>query len=271
MDKATRVDGQPPFSDQSLVDLADGARKLVLAELDGSPAAAALVTVGDGPTEAELVVDPDARHHGLGGLLLSELIGHTRGELLIWAHGDHPDARTLAARHSLDPVRELLQLRAPVAEGLAFPAALAFPAVLRAFRPGLDDDSWLALNARAFASHPEQGKLTRSDLDARIAEPWFDADDFLLAHSADGTLLGFCWLKVEGEFGEFYAVGVDPKQQGEGLGRTLVLGGLARLSRRGIREANLYVDAENATAVTLYRSLGFTDYSIDIQYELKRG
>jgi len=65
-------------------------------------------------------------------------------------------------------------------------------------------------------------------------------------------------------------VGVDPDRQGEGLGRKLVGAGLARLASRGIRTAALYVEADNEPAVRLYRSFGFANHSIDIQYALRR-
>jgi mycothiol synthase len=61
-------------------------------------------------------------------------------------------------------------------------------------------------------------------------------------------------------------VGVDPRRQGEGLGRVLVEAGLNRLVERGTGSASLYVEADNAAALALYRSFGFTDYSVDIQY-----
>jgi len=248
--RASRADAQPPFSDGSLVELATGSRR-VLAIGD---VAAALV--GEG--EAEFVVDPDARRHHHGTQLLEALLENDP-ELKVWAHGDHPAARRLAASHGLVPVRELLQLR------LNAPAEVTGSAPLSVF-DAADADDWLELNARAFASHPEQGRVTRADLDVLMAEPWFDADDFLLLRDEHATLVGYCWLKVEHGIGEFYVVGVSPERQGEGLGRRLVEAGLSRLAARGIRTASLYVEADNIPAVRLYRSFGFVDHSIDIQY-----
>jgi mycothiol synthase len=267
--RASRADAQPPFSDGSLVALATGSRR-VLAIGD---VAAALV--GEG--EAEFVVDPDARRHHHGTQLLEALLERDP-ELKVWAHGDHPAARRLAASHGLVPVRELLQLRAtgfdtrPPSSAATQPAENRRPPSSAATQPaGVEDlDDWVALNARAFASHPEQGRVTRADLDVLMAEPWFDADDFLLLRDDEGELVGYCWLKVEHGIGEFYVVGVSPDRQGEGLGRRLVEAGLSRLAARGIRTASLYVEADNAPAVRLYRSFGFVDHSIDIQYARSR-
>jgi mycothiol synthase len=261
---ATAADGQPPFSDQSLVDHSAGTRRLLTVSHPetGEPAGAGLVQDGADTTEAELVVHPDARRRGLGERLLTRVMAATTRELLIWAHGDHPGARALAVKHGFEPVRQLLQMRAEVRPS---PDSKNDRRTVRPFRPAVDDSAWLQLNAKAFADHPEQGKLTQRDLDARKAEAWFDPEDFLLLWD-DEELIGFCWLKVENALGEFYAVGVAPGRQGQGIGRTLVEAGLNRLAERGIRESSLYVEADNEPAVRLYRSYGFTDYTVDIQY-----
>ncbi len=272
--RATAADGSPPFSDGALIDPSH--------ELTWLGPAAAL----SNGTEAEFVVDPDARAHGHGTRMLEHLLA--QGDTLFWAHGDHPAARALAARHGLVAARTLLHLerrglsRPPAAvskpDEVSLPTGTATTPLRGASEPARrgprrwsaystrDADAWLDLNARAFAHHPEQGGVTRADLDALTAEPWFDTDDFLLLW--DGAeLIGYSWMKVEGGEGEFYVVGVSPERQGEGLGRRLVEAGLARLASRGIRTAHLYVEGDNAPALALYRSFGFTDRSVDIQYK----
>ncbi|MBX3098713.1 MAG: mycothiol synthase [Salinibacterium sp.] len=255
--RATAVDGSPPFSDGALVELANDARSLVWLG-----AAVALLNAN----EAEFVVDPDARAQGHGTRMLEHL---THGsDLLFWAHGDHPAARALAASHGLEPVRSLLHLEAsvpsPLVEHSRGRGDGSRAGSIRAYTPA-DAATWLTLNSRAFADHPEQGRVTRAELDTLIAESWFDADDFLLLWDGP-ALIGYCWLKVDNGEGEFYVVGVSPDRQGEGLGRLLVGHGLARLASRGIRTAHLYVEGENAAALALYRSFGFADRSVDVQY-----
>ena len=254
--KARTADGAPPFSDQALVDFRLGKRDLVAIEHD----AVALVSVPNALEggEAEFVVDPDARGRGVGTRMLEELLA--RGVHVFWAHGDHPAARALAATHGLRAERELLHLVGEVS--IRKDAA---PGDIETFTPNRDEDEWVALNARTFATHPEQGKVTKQDLEQLESEPWFSADDFLVLRR-DGAMIGYCWLKIEDGRGEFYVVGVDPHHQGEHLGATLFDAGLARLAARGIRDAHLYVEADNAPALALYRSRGFTRDSIDIQY-----
>ena len=263
--KARQVDGAPPFSDQALVDYRTGSREIVALD----EVAAALVSV----SEAEFVVTPDARGHRLGTRLLEPLLDE--GATLFWAHGDHPAARALAASHGLTPVRELLHMTLPDVErggpstssgtGVASAPEPVEGATLDHFVPGQDEAEWVALNALTFHDHPEQGSVTEHDLEQLETESWFRADNFLILRQ-DGRMIGYCWLKIEGDRGEFYVVGVHPDHQGKKLGSLLFDAGLARLRDLDIRSSHLYVEGDNAPALALYRSRGFAQDSIDIQY-----
>jgi len=145
---------------------------------------------------------------------------------------------------------------------------------VRPFRIGFDEEAWLEVNNRAFHGHPEQGSWDLATLTEREHQPWFDPAGFLL-HERDGRLAGFCWTKIhepddsivnegiEQELGEIYVIAVDPDFQGRGLGRELVLAGLASLWDRGVGVAMLYVDHDNEGARKLYFSLGFADDHLD--------
>jgi mycothiol synthase len=269
-ERARQADGPAPFNEQTRLTLgADGGPVALVAHApDGRPTGAAVAARGEGGIEAELVVDPDHRRRGIGRALLDAVLAEADGApVSVWAHGDHPAASALAAAAGLARARELQQLRASVAEARAglgerpMPEGLA----LSSFSPA-DADDWVALNARAFAQHPEQGRMTRADLDDRVAEPWFDPAALLLARDADGRLAGFHWLKVEDGQAEVYVLGVDPDRAARGLGSALLAAGLDLLAARGHEEVDLYVEADNAPALALYRRAAFVDAAVDVQY-----
>ncbi|MGV8969901.1 MAG: mycothiol synthase [Microbacteriaceae bacterium] len=261
---ARAADGQPPFSDQSLIELRHGSRLLLSIGQD----AAAVVSA----TEAEIVVAPSARMHGRGSAMLDHIIALRPQGFRVWAHGDHPGARALARSRGLTAVRTLLQLRMPLSDFLGS-RSLPSGVSVTEFAPGADESDWLELNARAFAGHPEQSGLTAHDLASLTVEPWFDASAFLVARDGSGRMLGFVWVKIEPkpsttpQVGEIYVLGVSPEAQGSGLGRALLDAGLGLMSERGLSVAHLYVEGDNTAALRLYRGVGFTEHSIDVQYE----
>ncbi|WP_427015337.1 mycothiol synthase [Pseudarthrobacter sp. P1] len=291
---AAESDGNPPLSEQTLVELrgaGDGtADVLTLAtyapEEHSHPATAAdlagvavVISHGDAGV-LEVVVHPTYRNQGVGAQLVDKLKAH-RGlqSLTAWSHGNHEAAADLAARYGFASIRELWRMRlVRPAQGHAPLPEPALPAgvTLRAFVPGQDEDAWLAANAAAFAHHPEQGAMTAADLHARMAEPWFDPAGFFLAtdttEAGAGRVLGFHWTKVHPAMGphpamgEVYVVGVAPEAQGAGLGKALTIAGITHLQQAGLAAIMLYVDADNAAAVALYKKLGFTRWDADVMY-----
>jgi mycothiol synthase len=218
---------------------------------------------------------PDARDLPTTTTLLDAAIAHVRarggGTLECWVFGTTAaDAGAFGAA-GLQATRELLEMRVPLplAEAPKWPPGVA----VRSFEPGRDDADWLRVNNVAFAGHPDQGGWTAETLAGRMAEPWFDPSLFLLAVDTHG-LAGFNWLKrhparePDPELGEIYVIGVDPRTQGSGLGRALAVEGLARLAERDIGVGMLFVAADNAGALALYRSLGFETHRTDRSYAI---
>lgn len=191
-----------------------------------------------------------------------------RADGLRWVSASLPgDDETLAvdgwARR-----RTVHQLRCP----LPRPEDTGTAAACRPFRPGVDDDEFLAVNHRAFEWHPEQGDLDAAGLTERLAAPWFSAEGFLLHDGPTGDLDGYCWTKVhppagdDPAMGEIYVIACDPSAQGRGLGRALVCAGLDHLAALGLTTGMLYVEADNAGALALYGSMGFELHHTDAAY-----
>lgn len=272
IEAAAASDGVQAVSEQGRLQLRGGHREGVRHFL--VVAADELVAYGQledtDPVEApaaELVVHPERRGRGHGRALLNTLLAASGKRLRAWAHGGRSAARHLAQVMGLTLFRELRQLRRPL-EPLDIPEpVLPAGTTVRTFVPGQDDAAWLAVNAAAFAHHPEQGGLTQRDLDDRKAEPWFDPAGFFLAER-DGELIGFHWTKVHAaeRLGEVYVVGIRPDAQGSGLGKALTAIGLRHLAAEGLPTASLYVDADNTAAVAVYERLGFSTYEVDLMY-----
>ncbi|MTB71027.1 RNA degradosome polyphosphate kinase [Arsenicicoccus sp. MKL-02] len=267
---ATQTDGVGPLSEQARLDLTRPGHH-VLALADGE-----VVGYAGGPPHAlELVVAPAARGRGVGGELLDAVLPEDGRDVQVWAHGDLPAARALLRSRGLAATRDLRKLGRPLEprDDERSPVAVPDGFAVRTYRPG-DEAAVLAVNAAAFAHHPEQGSLDLTGLQERMASRWFEPEGLILVEDVAGEhprLAAFHWTKVDPEdagpgTGEVYVVGVDPAYQGRGLGALVTRLGLDHLRDRGLEQVVLYVEADNAPAMATYTRQGFTTVSTDVQY-----
>jgi mycothiol synthase len=283
--RSTIFDNSPPIAEHILLHLRHGGDKsdshLVIkdqlkvigyAHLDQTDLVA-------GPS-VELVVDPEHRSFGIGKQLLSKAIEICGPKLRLWVHNENLAANNLATSFNFEKIRTVLQMQKILTQIQPLPA-LDPKIVIRSFLPGLDSSNWLSLNNKVFKDHPEQSDWQLSDLNHRINEEWFDEKGFFIA-TIDDQLIGSTWTKIHGALthdhggshdhpamGEIYITAVDPDHSGIGLGRALTITALNYLKYQGLTEAMLYVDFDNAKALKLYNSLGFTESGKDILYRLK--
>ena len=283
--RSTIFDNSPPIAEHILLHLRHGGDKsdshLVIkdqskvigyAHLDQTDLVA-------GPS-VELVVDPEHRSFGIGKQLLSKAVEICGDSLRLWVHGENEAANNLATSFNFEKIRTVLQMQKILTQIQPLPA-LDPKIVIRSFLPGLDSSNWLSLNNKVFKDHPEQSDWQLSDLNHRINEEWFDEKGFFIA-TIDDQLIGSTWTKIHGALthdhggshdhpamGEIYITAVDPDHSGIGLGRALTITALNYLKYQGLTEAMLYVDFDNAKALKLYNSLGFTESGKDILYRLK--
>lgn len=308
VDAVTAHDGTSAFSEQTLV----AVRQESVARTDGthnrSASKARLFFISNDDSEilgawVAVVPTPDAagvlegavspKHRGRGvasqavSFVISALGKENLSQYTAWVHqvltgeGDAiaSAAEQLTSQYGFTPVRELHKMAVLLTddsrtriENATKNAALPEGIAIKTFEPATDALAWLTLNAAAFASHPEQGKLTHDDLAQRMESSWFDARGFFIAHAPNG-LAGYHWTKVEtAEEGEVYAVGISPAWQGKKLGKVLTLTGMNHLAQyrtengAQLERIVLYVDDDNQAAMHLYRSLGFEDLSVDRMY-----
>jgi len=255
-----RRDGIDAFNEMSRIALSDDRPARVRLVVEAGPEVVALAfAVGDAPVD--LAVHPDHRRRGHGAALLDMLL--SQGERRFWAHGDLPAARGWAALLGLQRERTLLRLALrpnPHTGGVEAP----YGTTIRRFR---DDDvpGLLAVNARAFARHPEQRLMDRADFERRTRSDWFDPAGLFIAERG-GQIVGFHWTKVDHGMGEVYLLAVDPNRRGEQLGAALLSRGLEHLSDVGVDGVELYVEEDNVGALDLYTAAGFAQVSRDVLY-----
>jgi mycothiol synthase len=259
-DRLEARDGAPPLNDQALSRLGSAEPGLVhLISVDNSQVTGYAQL---DRSEVTAAGTPEA----IDALLVAAEARATSTRLLLWSHGQRSAVAHIAEERGYERVRTLWQLRRSLSDvpDVDPPAGVR----IRPFVPGQDEESWLAINGAAFATHPEQGRWTRRDLAAREAEPWFDPAGFLLAER-DGGVIGFHWTKLHPDgLGEVYVLGVDPAAQGMHLGPSLLAAGLRYLAGRGAPEVLLYVEGDNQKALALYEHFGFHRYDRDSQYSL---
>lgn len=210
-----------------------------------------------------MLVHPAAR-----GALEDGILGWA--EALLRADGV---ADLIALCRSDDPLtREIYERRGFVLgeEELRMGRALDLPIPMPAFPDGFtlrtlnlacELDEWLTLYADAFGPRESQLRMWR----AFRADPDYDNALDLVVADCDGRLAAVCTCSVaQAELaairpreGRTEPIMVRADCRRMGLGRAVVLAGLAALRDRGIELATLTTEADNLAAHRLYESLGY--------------
>lgn len=84
----------------------------------------------------------------------------------------------------------------------------------------------------------------------------------------DDLIIGKAHLQLINGIGGIYGLGVLPKSRGKGFGRALLLNAIEKLKEANAKEIMLQVAAENAKALSLYRSCGFQETSVMDYFEI---
>lgn len=264
----TEHDGISPLDEAAVLALDGESAQHFLVEEAGALRGYASV-LSDGTVQG--MVDPAHRRRGHGTALLQEALA-LRPDAGVWAHGALEGSLAFLAAAGLAESRYLLTLHRdldPAQPLPAVPTSTLAGLRLSTFEVERDAERWVTVNARAFVDHPEQGAMTREDLEQRLAQPWFDAEDMLVA-LRDEELVGFVWVKRErpgatDQDAEIYVVATDPSVQGHRVAGLLMATSLDRLRADGVPGVELYVEADNAPALRLYETWGFTVAGRDVQ------
>lgn len=128
------------------------------------------------------------------------------------------------------------------------------------------------LQNRCFTGAWEFNPNTVEEIARTINSPFCSPEDILLACDGDRAI-GYCWTMVlpaisgQPARGQILMLGIDPDYRGRGLGRAVLLAGLAHLANKGVQIIELTVDSENKAAFSMYKSLGFKVSSVSLWYE----
>ena len=129
------------------------------------------------------------------------------------------------------------------------------------FRLGVDDEE---LHEMIYSFWTDVPGHTHRPIDewrsSVLAGSWFDADLVVVGRSADGRgpFQGCVVARTfTGDVGWVSQLGVARTARGLGLGRALLIEACRRLGAQEPRVIGLGVEAENANALGLYRSVGF--------------
>ncbi len=239
-----------------------------IAALDSTPAGFAFSFLapihGGSFAMTRLGVIERCRRRGVATALLAatcstmDAIRESRGlrELSLSAWAPNRGAQVFAERHGFRHARNFWRMerpRWPVATP-AWPAGIE----VRTYdggEPALVDFN-RAYN-RAFADHYHYVRSSVEDTRTITTQQHFRPDGLALAYRGDDCV-GFCRNARWGEPGEVALIGVVPEARGLGLGRALLRWGVAWLQEGDADLVYLMVDGENESALTLYRSEGFT-------------
>jgi mycothiol synthase len=143
----------------------------------------------------------------------------------------------------------------------------------RCLQPG-EEDELTQLQNRAYAGSWGYNPNTVEEVAFHIDSSTCFRQDVILTRDGDRAV-GYCWTGVICEAGipsarkgRIHMLGVDPDYRGKGMGRELMMAGLARLRSRGLDVAELTVDSQNEVACALYKSIGFQVRASSLWYEM---
>ena len=240
---------------------------------------AGYMDIGPERTIGRVILDcwihPEHRRRGLATKLLSYAI--TRAKELgvkvanVNISQDNKIANRVLSKLDFRYVRRFLELRLDI-NTVRWQDIDQAALECRHLQPG-EEAKLTMIQNRAFADHWGYNPNTVEEIIYYINLGNRSPEDVVVA--CDGEeVIGYCWTGItrKGEAsgkskGHIYMIGTDPDYQGKGIGKRVLLAGLAHLKNKGVRVVELTVDSENKVARALYRSIGFKVQKSSLVYE----
>jgi mycothiol synthase len=262
--------GSNPLKDRWVVVPADNPSTLV-----GS----ALVRASPGSTlsEANIIVHPDWRHHGIASALLSRVMERARQldatAIQIYASAGQPDAQTFLQKRGFFAQGAYTELRLP--EGIRLPPVIwPYGYTMRTYAE-VQDISILT-EAMNLCYIPLWGHREVSEDEMASWLPGFDQQGLFLVFSEKGRVVGISrgepsagrTLKNGQPTGYIDAPGVVPQHRRLDLYRALVLTGSNWLRNQGQSWVEMESWGDKLEVLKMYRELGFKDLRQLLCYQM---
>jgi len=220
-------------------------------------------------------VHPEHRRRGLATKLLGCAIRRARELGARVAHvnimEDNAVAQRLLSRLGFERVRRFLELRLDIAD-VHWPDIDQATLGCRYLQRG-EEDKLTQIQNRAFAGTWGYNPNTVEEITYRTNLSTYSPEDIVLTCEGD-KVIGYCWTGIackggvpSERKGQIFMLGLDPDYRGKGIGKKILLAGLAHLKSRSLQVAELTVDSENKAACALYKSIGFKVRTISFWYE----
>jgi mycothiol synthase len=226
----------------------------------------------------ECTIHPLQRKKGVATALIRRAIRHaaeaeSKVVQVSIAEINRP-ARNLASRLGFKFIRHFCELSLDL-NNIRLPAAEPSGYIIRSL--GRDEaDKLTHIQNRAFADSWGFNANTPEEIAYRINLSSCAPENIMMAYLKNRPV-GYCWMRIiieenqtaGGLKGEIHMLGVDPDYRKKGIGRNVLLAGLADLKNKGINIVELTADGEDPVALGLYKSVGFEVLSRTEWYQKK--
>jgi mycothiol synthase len=226
----------------------------------------------------ECIIHPHHRNKGIATELIRRTLRHIKASNINAAHVCISDAnlpgKTLALRLGFKFIRHFYELALHL-DNMQFPDIGPSEFVIRSLGPD-EADKLTQIQNRSFAGSWGFNPNTPDEIAYRINLSSCSPGNIMMVYLKNQPI-SYCWTRIfaeegsatAGKKGEIHMLGVDPDYRGKGIGRDVLLAGLADLKRKGVTIVNLNADGEEPVALGLYESVGFEICSRREWYEKK--
>ncbi|OGN90126.1 MAG: hypothetical protein A2Y88_02435 [Chloroflexi bacterium RBG_13_48_10] len=262
--------GHDALQDRWIVDAVDGSSLLIASANIWLPP-------GIETASANIMVHPDWRRHGIGGVLLSKLIERTYQlkvrSIQIFANPNHGDSSGFLLNHGFIAQGAYTELS--LSEDVRLPPVIwPFGYTMRTYSQVQDIS--LLTQAMNLSYIPLWGHHVVSEAKMASWLPDFNEQGLFLVFSEKGRVVGISRTEPSAErtikngkpTGYIDAPGIVPQHRRLDLYRALVLTGIKWLRTQGHSLIEMESWGDKLEVLKMYRELGFEDLHQLVSYEL---